>query len=218
MPKDADLRRAADVLNAGEKVAMLVGAGALQATDEVIEVADILGAGVAKALLGKAVIPDDLPFCTGPIGLLGSKPSWDMMEECDTLLMIGSSFPYSEFLPKEEPPVATLKHVNGNVLVSGETGLASGDEATRVAKGARVITTANSEVTVVYDNGCEVKLKPNQRLRMLINHGKRPLRFSAGVAWASFELAKTGPRYRAGLEFFDAEADAVQKFCEAKKK
>jgi pyruvate dehydrogenase (quinone) len=101
IPAEKDLRRAADVLNAGKKVAMLVGAGALRATDEVIAVADILGAGVAKALLGKAVIPDDLPFCTGPIGLLGSKPSWDMMNECDTLLMIGSSFPYSEFLPKE---------------------------------------------------------------------------------------------------------------------
>src|SRR5436853_5270966 len=80
---------------------MLVGAGALQATDEVIETADILGAGVAKALLGKAVIPDDLPFCTGPIGLLGSKPSWNMMELCDTLLVVGSSFPYSEFFPEE---------------------------------------------------------------------------------------------------------------------
>ncbi len=101
IPKDADLRRAADVLNAGKKVAMLVGAGALQATDEVIEIAEILGAGVSKALLGKAVIPDDLPFCCGPIGLLGSKPSWDMMTECDTLLMVGSSFPYSEFLPEE---------------------------------------------------------------------------------------------------------------------
>src|SRR5436853_1586892 len=101
IPKDADLGRAADVLNAGEKVAMLVGAGALQATDEVIQVADILGAGVAKALLGKAVIPDDLPFCTGPIGLLGSKPSWNMMELCDTLLVVGSRCPYSEFFPKE---------------------------------------------------------------------------------------------------------------------
>src|SRR5206468_12053572 len=100
IPKDVDLRRAADVLNAGEKVALLVGAGALQATDEVIEVADILGAGVAKALLGKAVIPDDLPFCTGPIGLLGSNVSWNMMELCDTLLVVGSSFPYSEFFPK----------------------------------------------------------------------------------------------------------------------
>ena len=101
VPNETDLRRAADILNAGEKVAMLVGAGALHATDEVIEVAEILGAGVAKALLGKAVIPDDLPFCTGPIGLLGTKPSWEMMSECDTLLMVGSSFPYSEFLPKE---------------------------------------------------------------------------------------------------------------------
>ena len=101
IPADVDLHRAADILNSGEKVAMLVGAGALQASDEVIEVADTLGAGVAKALLGKAVIPDALPFCTGPIGLLGTKPSWEMMNECDTLLMVGSSFPYSEFLPKE---------------------------------------------------------------------------------------------------------------------
>ena len=101
IPKDRDLQRAADILNAGERVAMLVGAGALQASDEVVEVADILGAGVAKALLGKAVIPDALPFCTGSIGLLGTKPSWEMMTECDTLLMVGSSFPYSEFLPKE---------------------------------------------------------------------------------------------------------------------
>ncbi|HEU0209915.1 MAG TPA: thiamine pyrophosphate-requiring protein [Candidatus Udaeobacter sp.] len=101
IPKNTDLRRAADVLNSGERVAMLVGAGALEASDEVIDVAELLGAGVAKALLGKAVIPDDLPFCTGPIGLLGTKPSWDMMEGCDTLLVVGSSFPYSEFLPKE---------------------------------------------------------------------------------------------------------------------
>jgi pyruvate dehydrogenase (quinone) len=101
IPTDADLRRAADILNSGEKVAMLVGAGCLGATDEVMEVAELLGAGVAKALLGKAVLPDALPYCTGPIGLLGSKPSWDMMTECDTLLMVGSSFPYSEFLPKE---------------------------------------------------------------------------------------------------------------------
>ena len=89
------------VFNAGERVAILAGAGALGATDEVIEIADILGAGVAKALLGKAAVPDDLPFVTGSIGLLGTKPSWDLMTECDTLLMIGSRFPYSEFLPKE---------------------------------------------------------------------------------------------------------------------
>ena len=101
LPSDADLRRAADVLNAGKKVAILVGAGALQATDEVLQISDILGAGVSKALLGKAVIPDDAPGCCGSIGLLGTKPSWEMMMNCDTLLMIGSSFPYSEFLPKE---------------------------------------------------------------------------------------------------------------------
>ena len=80
---------------------MLIGAGAMHAGKEVIEAADILGAGVAKALLGKAALPDDLPFVTGSIGLLGTKPSWDMMMDCDTLLMIGTSFPYSEFLPKE---------------------------------------------------------------------------------------------------------------------
>ncbi len=101
VPSAADLRRAADILNEGEKVAMLVGAGALGATDEVVAVAETLGAGVAKALLGKAAVPDDLPFVTGSIGLLGTRPSWDMMMGCDTLLMVGSSFPYSEFLPEE---------------------------------------------------------------------------------------------------------------------
>ena len=101
VPYETDLRRAAEVLNSGKRVAMLVGAGALQATDEVIAVAERLGAGVAKALLGKGVLPDDLPWVTGSIGLLGTKPSWEMMTDCDTLLMIGSGFPYSEFLPKE---------------------------------------------------------------------------------------------------------------------
>jgi pyruvate dehydrogenase (quinone) len=100
IPDDSVLRAAADVLNAGDKVAMLVGAGALEATDEVIAVAEQLQAGVAKALLGKAALPDDLPFVTGSIGLLGTKPSWDLMKGCDTFLMVGSCFPYSEFLPK----------------------------------------------------------------------------------------------------------------------
>src|SRR6202008_202680 len=81
--------------------AILVGAGALGATDEVIAVANKLGAGAAKALLGKAVLPDELPWVTGSIVLLGTKPSYELMTECDTLLMIGSGFPYSEFLPKE---------------------------------------------------------------------------------------------------------------------
>jgi len=101
VPYATDLQRAADVLNAGEKVAILVGAGALGASEEVTEVADKLAAGVAKALLGKAVLPDDLGWVTGCIGLLGTRPSWDMMTHCDTLLMVGSGFPYAEFLPKE---------------------------------------------------------------------------------------------------------------------
>jgi len=101
MPEPADLARAAEVLNAGSRVAMLVGAGALHATDEVIAVAERLNAGVAKALLGKAVVPDEYPWVTGSIGLLGTKPSWELMTHCDTFLMIGSGFPYSEFLPKE---------------------------------------------------------------------------------------------------------------------
>jgi pyruvate dehydrogenase (quinone) len=101
IPFDADLHRAADILNAGSKVALLVGAGALGATDEVIAIADRLGAGAAKALLGKATLPDDLPWVTGSIGLLGTEPSAELMGNCDTLLMIGSGFPYAEFLPKD---------------------------------------------------------------------------------------------------------------------
>ena len=101
VPYDQDIARAADVLNAGERVAILVGAGALGATSEVMAVAQKLGAGVAKALLGKAVLPDELPWVTGSIGLLGTKPSWELMTNCDTLLMVGSGFPYAEFLPTE---------------------------------------------------------------------------------------------------------------------
>lgn len=101
IPTDQELKNAAAILNAGRRVAILTGAGGLRATDEIIEVADILGAGVAKALLGKAALPDDLPFVTGSIGLLGTKPSWELMQGCDTLLMIGTTFPYSEFLPKD---------------------------------------------------------------------------------------------------------------------
>ncbi|WP_018614322.1 thiamine pyrophosphate-requiring protein [Segetibacter koreensis] len=116
IPKAEDLQRAADILNAGKKVAMLVGAGAMEAADEVIQVAQLLGAGVAKALLGKAVLPDDLPFVTGSIGLLGTKPSWDLMTDCDTLLMVGSSFPYSEYLPKEGQAKGVQIDIDGKML------------------------------------------------------------------------------------------------------
>jgi pyruvate dehydrogenase (quinone) len=116
LPSDEDLDRAAAVLNAGRKVAMLVGQGALGAAEEVSAVAEALGAGVAKALLGKAVLPDELPYVTGPIGLLGSKPSWTLMQECDTLLMVGSSFPYAEFLPEEGQARGVQIDIDGRML------------------------------------------------------------------------------------------------------
>ncbi|MEU5378242.1 thiamine pyrophosphate-requiring protein [Streptomyces sp. NPDC003328] len=100
VPSDEDVTRAADVLNAGDKVAILIGQGARGARQEVMAVADRLGAGVAKALLGKDALDDDLPYVTGSIGLLGTRPSYEMMQGCDTLLVIGSSFPYTQFLPE----------------------------------------------------------------------------------------------------------------------
>ncbi|MFG3062747.1 thiamine pyrophosphate-requiring protein [Streptomyces sp. NPDC048231] len=100
VPSDEDVTRAADVLNAGDKVAILIGQGARGARQEVMAVADRLGAGVAKALLGKDALGDDLPYVTGSIGLLGTRPSYEMMQGCDTLLVIGSSFPYTQFLPE----------------------------------------------------------------------------------------------------------------------
>lgn len=100
MPSAEDVARAADVLNAGEKVAILIGQGARHARPEVEELADVLGAGVAKALLGKDVLSDELPYVTGAIGLLGTRPSYELMRDCDTLLVAGSSFPYTQFLPE----------------------------------------------------------------------------------------------------------------------
>ena len=150
-----DLRRAAEVLNAGKKVAILVGAGALHATDEVIAVADTLGAGVAKALLGKAVLPDDLPWVTGSIGLLGTKPSWELMSECDTLLMIGSGFPYSEFLPKEgqargvqidiEPEMLSLRYPMEVNLVGDSARDAARAAAAAEAKDRSFVARADRE-------------------------------------------------------------------------
>ncbi|AHI27407.1 thiamine pyrophosphate-requiring protein [Komagataeibacter xylinus] len=113
VPEEAGLRAAAEILNAGKKVAILAGAGALEATDQLLQIAEILGAGIAKALLGKAAVPDELPFVTGSIGLLGTKPSWDLMKECDTFLMVGSSFPYSEFLPKPGHARGVQIDING---------------------------------------------------------------------------------------------------------
>jgi len=100
LPDRSDLDRAADILNAGEKVAILAGRGALKATEELEQIAELLGAPIVKALLGKAAVPDDSPYTTGGIGLLGTKPSQEALQDCDTLLMVGTSFPYIEFMPK----------------------------------------------------------------------------------------------------------------------
>src|SRR6201996_1709173 len=115
-PDDEAIARAATVLNEGKRVAMLVGTGARGARDELIEVADLLGAGAAKALLGKDVLSDDLPWVTGSIGLLGTRPSYELMRDCDTLLTVGSSFPYSQFLPEFGQCRAVQIDVDGRLI------------------------------------------------------------------------------------------------------
>jgi pyruvate dehydrogenase (quinone) len=115
-PDDAAIARAAEVLNAGSRVAMLVGTGARGARDELKEVADLLGAGAAKALLGKDVLSDELPWVTGSIGLLGTRPSYELMRDCDTLLTVGSSFPYSQFLPKFDECRAVQIDIDGRMI------------------------------------------------------------------------------------------------------
>jgi len=155
VPESQGLRDAAKVLNEGKKVAMLVGAGCLEATDEVLAVADKLGAGVAKALLGKAVLPDDLPFVTGGLGLLGTKPSWEMMKNCDTLLMVGSCFPYSEFLP--EPGSARgvqidIKGENLSLRYPMEVNLL-GDSAATLRALPEVVDAVSGYAEVLLDGG-----------------------------------------------------------------
>ena len=116
IPKNADLKAAAQLLNQGKKVAMLVGQGALGAEDELVAIADKLGAGIAKSWLGKAVVADDVPFCTNSIGLLGTKASWDMMQACDTLLIVGCNFPYAEFYPPLGNAKAVQIDIDGRML------------------------------------------------------------------------------------------------------
>ena len=135
-PPEDELRRAADVLNAGKKVAMMVGQGARGATDEVIAVADKLGAGVVTALLGKDVLPGDLPYHTQQLGLLGSKPSYDMMQDCDTLLMVGTNYPYAEFLPptgNARGVQIDISHANLSLRYPMEVALAGDAKATLAA-------------------------------------------------------------------------------------
>ena len=116
VPQRDDLERAAAVLNEGERVAMLVGQGARHATEDVLEVANVLGAGVARALLGRSAVPDDISFVTGSIGLLGTRPSYELMRDCDTLLVVGSSFPYAEWLPEEGQARGVQIDLDGRML------------------------------------------------------------------------------------------------------
>ncbi|GAB2994599.1 thiamine pyrophosphate-requiring protein [Amycolatopsis acidiphila] len=116
IPPEDELARAADLLNAGDKVAILVGQGARNAAAEVRELAERTGAGVAKALLGKDVLPDDLPYVTGSIGLLGTRPSYELMRDCDTLLIVGSNFPYSQFLPEFGTARAVQIDIDGSMI------------------------------------------------------------------------------------------------------
>lgn len=115
-PDDEAIQRAADILNVGHRVAVLVGQGARGARPEVEQVAEVLGAGVAKALLGKDVLPDDLPYVTGSIGLLGTRPSYDLMAGCDTLLTVGSSFPYAQFLPEFDQARAVQIDIDAGLI------------------------------------------------------------------------------------------------------
>jgi pyruvate dehydrogenase (quinone) len=115
-PDPAELARAVEVLNAGQRVAILVGQGARGAADEVTQVADVLGAGVAKALLGKDVLSDELPFVTGSIGILGTRPTYEMMRDCDTLLIVGSNMPYSQFLPEFGKARAVQIDLDGTMI------------------------------------------------------------------------------------------------------
>ena len=116
IPPQEEIRRAAEVINEGSKVGILVGQGARGAADEVIELAELTGGGVAKALNGRDVLPDDLPFVTGPVGLLGSKPSDEMFSGCDTFVMIGSSFPYSEWLPEPGKARGVQIDIDGKLI------------------------------------------------------------------------------------------------------
>ena len=116
VPGDAAIARAAEILNAGQKVAILAGSGARGAREELQQVAELLGAGIAKPLLGKDVLADDLPYVTGSIGLLGTRPSYEMMMGCDTLLTVGSSFPYTQFLPEFDQARAVQIDIDGKYI------------------------------------------------------------------------------------------------------
>ncbi len=151
-----EIARAAEVLNAGEKVAILVGQGARGAAAEVREVADLLGAGVAKALLGKDVLSDELSYVTGSIGLLGTRPSYEMMTGCDTLLIVGSNFPYSQFLPKPGAARGVQIDLDGKLI-----GMRYPTEANLVGDAAATLRALIPLLTRKTDRGWRTEIERN---------------------------------------------------------
>ena len=158
LPSEEELCRAADVLNSGRKIAILAGAGALDATDDLLHVAEILGAPIVKALLGKAAVPDDSPYTTGGIGLLGTKPSQEALEECDTLLLVGTSFPYIEFYPKPGQARAVQIDVD-----PARIGLRHPVEAALVGDSARTLQLLASHLVRKDDRGFLEKAREGMR-------------------------------------------------------
>jgi pyruvate dehydrogenase (quinone) len=155
-PHESDVARAAEILNAGEKVAVLIGQGARGAAEQVRQVADVLGAGVAKALLGKDVLSDELPYVTGSIGLLGTRPSYEMMRDCDTLLMVGTNFPYSQFLPEFGKARAVQIDLDGAMI-----GMRYPTEVNMVADAAAALRALLPRLEAKSDRGWREKIEKN---------------------------------------------------------
>jgi pyruvate dehydrogenase (quinone) len=155
-PHEPDVARAAEILNAGEKVAILIGQGARGAAEQVRQVADVLGAGVAKALLGKDVLSDELPYVTGSIGLLGTRPSYEMMRDCDTLLMVGTNFPYSQFLPEFGKARAVQIDLDGAMI-----GMRYPTEVNMVADAAAALRALLPRLEAKSDRGWREKIEKN---------------------------------------------------------
>ncbi|HEX3588366.1 MAG TPA: thiamine pyrophosphate-requiring protein [Pseudonocardiaceae bacterium] len=156
VPAEDEIARAAEVINAGERVAVLVGQGARGARAEVAEFADMTGAGAAKALLGKDVLPDDLPWVTGSIGLLGTRPSYELMRECDTLLIVGSNFPYSQFLPEFGKARAVQIDIDGRFI-----GMRYPTEVNLVGDAAATMRALNGLVRRKEDRAWREKIERN---------------------------------------------------------
>ena len=181
-PRPDQVTQAAEILNAGKKVAILVGQGARSAADQVRQVAELTGAGVAKALLGKDVLPDDIPYVTGAIGLLGTRPSYEMMMDCDTLLIVGSNFPYTQFMPEFGQARAIHIDIDGTLI-----GMRYPTELNMVADAATALDALIPLLERKHDRSWQEKIEKNvtrwwgtmERQAMLSAKPVNPMR----IAW-----------------------------------